>query len=332
MKHETKRRFRRGRRSWIAVALFWTVGLLEMAQPLHAADGSESWWQSIRSENKESLVFISVTARANGNEDYFAGTGFIVHPAGYVLTCYHVIFGESRFDYLKVEDTESGICQVSFAGESDRTNIEIKGSVGGRYRSSYPLWIIDRNYASDLILLKLPEESWRSLTSSAEAKEASEIVAVGFPEYVGKLHPALGSITGSDDKSGRWITNADFNHGMSGGPVFNRQGAVIGIVEGGYPTSNKVCVFTPIHWATGLLQLINSPLLNPSPSPSPPQKHRETERPTLIPPDLPKGIPTGRSGFVISPYRPQGAWIDVRDKNSGDRVQDPSTYQWFIIP
>ena len=37
-------------------------------------------------------MFITVEdGRANGLTDTFSGTGFIVHPAGYVLTCNHVI-------------------------------------------------------------------------------------------------------------------------------------------------------------------------------------------------------------------------------------------------
>jgi hypothetical protein len=43
------------------------VGLLTIAPPLLGADGSETWVQSIREANLESLVFITVKAqRANG--------------------------------------------------------------------------------------------------------------------------------------------------------------------------------------------------------------------------------------------------------------------------
>jgi S1-C subfamily serine protease len=40
--------------------------------------------------------------RENGLADTFTGTGFIVGPAGYVLTCNHVIPKE-KSDYVKIE-------------------------------------------------------------------------------------------------------------------------------------------------------------------------------------------------------------------------------------
>jgi hypothetical protein len=71
---------------------FSMVGLLTMAAPLYAADGSETWVQSIRDENLASLVFIDGRGRfANGVIDHFGGTGFIVHSTGIVLTCNHVV-------------------------------------------------------------------------------------------------------------------------------------------------------------------------------------------------------------------------------------------------
>src|SRR5580704_9807804 len=116
---------------WL-VPLFSTIGLLTMTSPLYAADGSETWEQSIRDANLDSLVFISVKAkRANGVEDTFTGTGFIVDPAGYVLTCNHVIPSKNP-DYVKIESV---------------------GSVGGRYEHAYPLTVVRRDEQGDVMLL-----------------------------------------------------------------------------------------------------------------------------------------------------------------------------------
>jgi hypothetical protein len=231
---------------WIALVLLWTVVLSEIAPPLHAADGSEQWWRSIENDNKESLVFITVTARyANDVVDQRAGTGFIVHPDGYVLTCYHVIYGD----------------KAEHAGE--KPAIDALGSVGGRDENSFPLDIICDDYQVDLILLKLrSERSWRSLTSLGDARFGLDIVALGFPGKQGII-PAVGFITASAEK-GRLFTNAPLNHGVSGGPVFDKSGNLVGIAEEGLEELKGLDMILPISFAISpLLQKARSPLLTP---------------------------------------------------------------------
>jgi S1-C subfamily serine protease len=218
-----------------------------MTSPLYAADGSETWEQSIRDANLDSLVFISVKAkRANGVEDTFTGTGFIVDPAGYVLTCNHVIPSKNP-DYVKIESV---------------------GSVGGRYEHAYPLTVVRRDEQGDVMLLKLPQRSWHSVKSIAQAQVGSPIVALGFPLDQDVVE-AVGLITGVDH-DGRWLTNAGLNPGMSGGPAFDRSGAVVGIVAGSYEEAKALDLLIPINSSQSLLLSVNSPLAAPrTPNPSP---------------------------------------------------------------
>jgi hypothetical protein len=49
--------------------------------------------------------------------------------------------------------------------------------------------------------------------------------------------------------------------------------------------------------------------------------------------DLPYGVPVpNRAGFVISPYSPNGGYVDVRGYPSGTAVKDPYTGKVFLIP
>lgn len=49
--------------------------------------------------------------------------------------------------------------------------------------------------------------------------------------------------------------------------------------------------------------------------------------------DLPYGVPvSGKPGFVISPYSPNGGYVDVRDLPSGIQVKDPYTGKIFLTP
>jgi S1-C subfamily serine protease len=213
---------------WLALALIFIVRFLTIPPSLHAAD---SWVESIRQANLNSFVFITVKAqRANGLIDTFTGSGFIVHPAGYVLTCNHVVPADMSA-YTKIEQT---------------------GSVGGRYDYPYPLTIIRRDQQADVMLLKLPAKDWRSVKSGAEAQVGSDITALGFP-LDQDLVAAPGSITGTDH-DGRWLTNANLIPGMSGGPAFDRSGAVIGIVAGGYEEARSLDLLIPITFSTSLLQ------------------------------------------------------------------------------
>jgi uncharacterized protein YjbI with pentapeptide repeats/S1-C subfamily serine protease len=239
MKNEVKNHFRGfcGCPS-IALMAFWAMGLLEMlALPIPAADDSETWGK-IRNENLESLVFITVKGQLkNGLTDTFYGSGFIVDPAGYVLTCNHVV--PVKLDYV---------------------TIQVTGSVGGRFTYAYPLTPGRRDLDGDVMLLKLPHGKWRSVKSGADAQRDSNVDALGFP-LMQDVVEAPGSITG-ENADGRWITNAGLLPGMSGGPAFDRLGNVVGIVAAGYEEAkSRLDLLIPIRQATDLLQSIHSPLL-----------------------------------------------------------------------
>src|ERR1700720_3599040 len=102
---------------WLALLLFSMAGFLTVPPLIHAENDSEDWVSSIREANRAALVFISGNGKhKNGIVERFAGTGFIVGPAGYVLTCYHLV---PEFD-------------------PDVDTFEALGTVGRRYGTAYP--------------------------------------------------------------------------------------------------------------------------------------------------------------------------------------------------
>lgn len=219
-----------------------TIGVLTLPTRLQATD----WIQSIHDANIDSIVFLtSIGKFKNGVSETLNGTGFIVHQSGYVLTCNHVF--PDKPEYVSVERT---------------------AVIGGRYGTALPIKIIRRDEQADLMLLKLPQgKPWRSVKSAAEARVGSDVVAFGFPTDM-EMVDTPGSITGVDS-DGRWLTSAGLNHGMSGGPAFDRSGAVIGIVQGGHEELKALDLLTPISFATSLLQSVNSPLVTSNSGPSP---------------------------------------------------------------
>lgn len=219
----------------------YTLSICVLALPSGssaAADNLDDWEQSVRESNASSIVFINIKAtRQNDLTDLFTATGFIVNPDGYVLTCNHVL-PKKEPDYKSVEAT---------------------GSVGSRYEYPVPLQVIFRDEQLDLALLKLPQRAlpWHSIKSAAQGKSGSRIVALGFPLNENLLG-VPGSITGTDGKGGRWLTDAAINRGMSGGPVFDRSGAVVAIAAAGYEEVRGLNLIIPISFAKGLLEKVGA--------------------------------------------------------------------------
>jgi len=121
---------------------------------------SETPARLIHDANVKSLVFITATREnANGTKDVVTGTGFIVASDGFVLICSHLI------------------------PEGDRNHTKLTGAVGGRYNYACALsFVSSDNLAQEgLTLLKLPQTSWRSVESAAEAEVGTGIIALGFP-------------------------------------------------------------------------------------------------------------------------------------------------------
>lgn len=224
-------------------AVFWFAPARLAAATLNLA---EEWQSNVLERHKNSLVFLSVKATLhNGLEDRSNGSGFVVDPAGYVLTCKHV---------------------VPTKGDSYKS-VEITGVVGGRYGDALPLKVIWRDDQVDLALLQLPERAspWPSVESSEEGRRGLQILALGFPKgqnFVGK-GGLISSSDGTDGGESRWITDAALNRGMSGGPAFDRNGAVVAVVAAGYEEAEGLNLLIPITLAEPLLKRFapHSPLL-----------------------------------------------------------------------
>jgi len=143
------------------------------------------------------------------------GTGFL-HKSGNVITAAHVIEGCSNSDISLITPT----------GDSIKVESVISDSL------------------LDLSLIKPKEKIiGDSLTiSSAEQATIGELVATwGYPYGYSGIRPILtvGYLSGEDfvkcndgKIQQRWVINAAFNLGNSGGPVINvRDGTIIGVVS-----------------------------------------------------------------------------------------------------
>lgn len=142
-----------------------------------------------------------------------SGSGFLISADGYVVTNYHVIEGAVRINVT----LHSGETMTATVIGTESTN--------------------------DVALLKVEGENlpFVTLGSSDQLAVGDQVAAIGNP--LGELTATLtvGYISGKDrvvDTDGTVInmlqTDAAINAGNSGGPLFNMNGEVIGIITAKY--------------------------------------------------------------------------------------------------
>jgi serine protease Do len=135
------------------------------------------------------------------------GSGFIIDPAGYIVTNNHVIEGADEIEVVLNDDSE------------------------------LPAQLVGTDPATDLALLKvepdnpLPALEWGD---SGAAEVGDWIVAIGNPFGLGgSVSAGIISATARDIHAGPYDdfiqTDAAINQGNSGGPVFAMDGKVIGV-------------------------------------------------------------------------------------------------------
>ena len=146
-------------------------------------------------------------ASAGGQTTNAIGSGFIIDPSGYVATNKHVI--------------------------ADGTSIIVITANGERYQAS----IVGMPAKSDIALLRI--DAGRKLPSvpfgdSDKMRVGDTVIAIGSP--FGFDNSATAGIISAVNRDimespfdDYFQTDAAINHGNSGGPLFNRQGEVIGM-------------------------------------------------------------------------------------------------------
>jgi S1-C subfamily serine protease/HEAT repeat protein len=141
------------------------------------------------------------------NEATGTGTGFVISPDGYLVTCAHVVQGASKVE-VKIGDDKYAGKVIAVVGVDDLAIVKIE--------------------AKDLPVLPIAD--------SSEVKLGEEIRAIGFPltDVLGEgLKASRGTIAGIIQKRNgtRFQIDAAINPGNSGGPVVNQRGQVIGVAS-----------------------------------------------------------------------------------------------------
>ena len=160
------------------------------------------------------------------------GTGFIVDPAGIIVTNYHV------------------------AGKADSITVTLQD---GR---KLPAKLLGGDEKTDLAVLKVQSDKPLPAVQFADAskvKVGQPVMAVGNPFGLGgTVTTGIVSARGRDIQSGPFDdyiqTDAAINRGNSGGPLFDMDGKVVGI---------NTAIFSPTGGSIGLGFAIPSSIAEP---------------------------------------------------------------------
>jgi len=160
-----------------------------------------------------------------------AGTGFVIDPAGYILTNHHVIADSTR---ISVRLTDGRTLRAERIGSDPDTDIALIKVDTQRPLPSATL--------GDSDTLRVGE--WVLAIGNPLAYEHT--VTVGVVSFIGrKLF---------DSSLDRYIqTDAAINFGNSGGPLINARGEVIGINAAISSRASNIGFAVPINQATAIL-------------------------------------------------------------------------------
>lgn len=145
-----------------------------------------------------------------GSNQLSSGTAFVVGAEGYLLTNYHVVEGPGK------------------------TVIRLPGK-----QETAPAEIVDRDEERDMALLKVDPAAFGQLKPLGltvnPVKRASSVAVFGFPlgdDIARDIRITTGVVSALPDQSDERMLLLDcrVNPGNSGGPVFQRDGSVIGMI------------------------------------------------------------------------------------------------------
>jgi S1-C subfamily serine protease len=164
--------------------------------------------EKIKKNQKEIIKGINADD-VKGDLKQFTGTGFAITKDGYVLTSFHVI--------------------------QDAKQIYISNESSGQFQAE----VVYADKSLDLAMLKVKEDSFPGFKEIPFAIKKSisdpgeKVFTLGFPrEDLVFGDGSISSYTGYEGDTTAYQISIPVNPGNSGGPLFDNQGNLIGIISG----------------------------------------------------------------------------------------------------
>jgi hypothetical protein len=229
--------------------------------------------KTIKSESRRSIVqiFTELESPKNGSIQKQAATGVIVSSEGHILTTLHAF---QLHEETSADQSIAGNALGSFSGKLlpfDRDRIKkITVRVWQQFSDDLTVdtkaQVFQPQPLSDLILIKVPNvEPTPAAELCATVSPEGELYAFGFARGLSTLIDIEANLQGTNGSfaglSALWefSSESDMTYGMSGGPILNREGRVVSLVEGGLSSTSAVRWGIPIGLASPLLKQAGLP-------------------------------------------------------------------------
>lgn len=195
--------------AWLKLA-FLVVGVCVFSTPSYSEENEA--WEDVVSRVLPSVVKIEAQSKTKTHliRKSF-GSGFLIHEDGYIVCSYHTIADvrEATITFFDGEDT-------------------ISEAIYGDAASDIAIIKVDPNLVEDLTPLQWGE--------SETARVSQDIRAIGYP--FGSDYSVTSGIISAKNRELGLRSHEDFietdaviNSGNSGGPLINKEGRIIGVVD-----------------------------------------------------------------------------------------------------
>lgn len=183
----------------------------------------------------------NITGTASGVKS--SGTGFAISSDGYIVTNYHVVEGANK---------------ISIRG--------VKGNFSRIY--SAEIVVVDKN--NDLAIVRINDPDFTTLgiipytITNTIADVGNSVYALGYPlratmgDEVKLTNGIISSKTGFQGDITTYQVSVPLQPGNSGGPLFNSEGNVIGIVNAKHVGTENVSYAIKTNYLINLIQVMNT--------------------------------------------------------------------------
>jgi len=171
---------------------------------------------------KKFILIVFLTLSINFSYSQSSGTGFLISNDGYIVTCYHVI--------------------------ENSKEIKIKG-INGDYAKEYDAKVVATDINNDIAILKVNVILNHNLKYGIKwetCEVGEDIFTLGFPlkttmgEEIKLTNGIISANSGFQGNISNYQISVPVQPGNSGGPLFDKKGNIVGIVNAKHVSTDNV--------------------------------------------------------------------------------------------